>query len=158
MSFIKVEINTSPIPEGVLEPKVFGFPSGGGGGGGGGATINEPNINANGNQAVVLPEVPAGAEVTLVDFNLNFVGGLKALMFGFLNLPPGSSIPTELRFYVDGALVGKANNAFGGNITWGFMLNNTPIGLKTCEMKLFSPNLPITPLAASAGIMEFLTA
>jgi len=68
MSFIKVDTNTNPIPEGVLDPKNFSFPSGGGGGGGGGA-VNFI-VGGGSTSAIGSPlgggDIPAGA----VDFEL----------------------------------------------------------------------------------------
>ena len=94
MSFIKVDINTNPIPEGVLEPKPFTNPSGGGGGGGGPVNfvVGAGSVMGDNSSA---EEIPGNAlDLVVLTFDKNNVGGKPG--WGLLTI--GSIIPEESPF------------------------------------------------------------
>ena len=75
MSFIKVDINTNPIPEGVLEPKPFTNPSGGGSGGGGPVNfvVGVTTLTDDDSQDIVVP-IDA-MDFSVLSFNKTYKGG-----------------------------------------------------------------------------------
>lgn len=88
MSFVKVEINTNPIPSGVLEPKPFGYPSGGGGGGGGPVNFTLGGGSIFGNEGGGV--VPAGSmNYKMLEFNRAYIGGKRG--WGLLTI--GAILP-----------------------------------------------------------------
>lgn len=83
MSFIKVDINTNPIPEGVLEPKPFGYPSGGGGGGGGPVNFTLGDGSGTfGDISITVP--PVTNDFTLLEVPKAYIGGKFG--WGFLTI------------------------------------------------------------------------
>ena len=154
MSFIKVDINTNPIPEGVLEPKPFSFPSGGSGGGGGG-TIYPTGYNMNGKELLAPIEVPINTEVTLAEFDINFVGGKKALFIAFATYQ-GEVINTKFDLFVKGVKVTGTSTSKGQSLSWGTLIDTVP-GLATIKITATNNGaLPLPVPSAGALVMEFL--
>jgi len=153
MSFIKVDTNTNPIPEGVLDPKNFSFPSGGGGGGGGGGTYYVKGVNAQ-NQAMAGPLVAMpDTEIDLINFGMNF-HARPTLLLAFLALPAGI-LNADIRLYIDDTLQTHSHVSAGGNFSWGFLLSPSPMGLKNCTLAIHNFGEAFTINNGTYNILEF---
>lgn len=151
---ITITPNTTPINAGVLAPVMKSFASGSEGGSGGGGNIYPDAYNMGGAQQAAPVSVPPATETDLADFNLNFIGGKKALFLAYAVLA-GAVINAKFRLYIDGVKVSEATISAGQAVSWGVYVATTA-GNK--QVKISVLNNGAAPLPVTDGsllLMEF---
>lgn len=118
MAFAKVDVYTSAIPQAILTPTPFGFPSGSGGGGGSGIVVYPQNYNML-DAGLANPVVVAiGGEVSVVLAVGNLTGNNNTMLMAFAAVQ-GPAIDATFKMYANGNLIATARSLTPQAFAWG---------------------------------------